>query len=137
VAAGGDGIPASDTTTAAEAATSLVMSEEDAGDPTALTSLTAGAPSPPPQMATATASAGADDNAVEEPEVIMGHPGLRAPGAVSLSEAMGMTHFMLNQVHDVLRRKREDISEERRCLFMWVSLLNKRTTSKKEKAEVR
>jgi hypothetical protein len=111
VAARGDEIPASDTTTVAEAATSLVMSEEDAGDPTALTSLAAGAPSPPPpQMAAATTSAGADDNAVEEPEVIMGHPDLRAPGAVSLSEAMGMTHFMLNQVHDVLRRKREDIN---------------------------
>jgi hypothetical protein len=37
----------------------------------------------------------------------MGHPGLMVPGAVSLSEAMGTTHFVLNQVHDVLRRERE------------------------------
>jgi hypothetical protein len=47
-------------------------------------------------MVAATASMGADDNAIEEPEVIMGHPGLRALRTVSLSEAMGMTHFALN-----------------------------------------
>jgi hypothetical protein len=40
-------------------------------------------------MAVASASTGTDDNTVEEPEVIMKHPDLRAPGTVSLSEAMG------------------------------------------------
>jgi hypothetical protein len=64
-----------------------------------------------------------DDNAIEEPEVIWGHPGLRAPGADSLFDVMGTTHFALNQVHDVLHRDREDINEERQCLSMWFSLL--------------
>jgi hypothetical protein len=74
-------------------------------------------------MADATTSTGADDNIVEEPEVIMGLPGLRAPGTISLSEAMGMTHFALNQVHDVLRQESEDINEEWLHLLVWVSLL--------------
>jgi hypothetical protein len=47
-------------------------------------------------MAVATTSTGADDNTVEEPKVIMGYPSLRAPETVSLSEAMGTTHFALN-----------------------------------------
>jgi predicted HTH domain antitoxin len=88
-------------------------------------------------MVAATASASADDNIIEEPEVIMMHPGLRATGVVCLSEAMGMTHYVLNQAHDVFHRERENINEERLRLSVWVSLLKKRTTSKKEKAEVR
>jgi uncharacterized protein (DUF3084 family) len=71
----------------------------------------------------ATTWAGADDNVVEEPEVIMGHPSLRVLGDASLSEVMGTTHFALNQMHDVLRQEREDINEERLCLLVWVSLL--------------
>jgi hypothetical protein len=136
-AAGGDVIPAPDTTTAAEAAAALVMSEAAASDPAASTDPAPGAPSSPPQMVTATASASVDDNVIEEPEVIMMHPGLRATGVVCLSEAMGTTHYVLNQAHDVFHRERENINEERLRLSVWVSLLKKRTTSKKEKAEVR
>jgi hypothetical protein len=88
-------------------------------------------------MAAATTSAGADDNTVEESEVIMGHLGLRAPGTISLFEVMGTPHFVLNQVHDVLRREREDINEEWLRLLVWVSLLKKWMTSEKEKAEAR
>jgi hypothetical protein len=88
-------------------------------------------------MAAATASTSADGNTVEEPEVILRHPGLRAPGVVSLSEAMGTTHFALNQTHDVLRREREDINEERLRLSVWVSLLKQWTTSEKEKVDAR
>jgi hypothetical protein len=84
-----------------------------------------------------TASVGADDNAIEEPEVILGHPGHRAPGAVSLSEVMGTTHFMLNQVHDVLHQETEDIDEEGLHLSVWVSLLKKQMTSEMLKAEAR
>jgi hypothetical protein len=87
-------------------------------------------------MAAAITSMGADDNVVEEPEVIMGHPDLRAPGTVSLSKMMGMTHLALNQAHDVLHWESEDINEEQ-LLSVWISLLKKRTTSKKEKAEAR
>jgi hypothetical protein len=82
----------------------LATSGATAGDPAPSTSPAAGASPYPPRMAAATASTGADDNAVVEPEVIMGHPGLRASGIVSLFEAMGTSHFMLNQAHDVLRR---------------------------------
>jgi hypothetical protein len=88
-------------------------------------------------MAAATASTGANDNAVEEPMVIMGHPSFRAARAVSLSEVMVTSHFVLNQAHDVLCQEREDINIERLHLSGWVSLLKKRTTSEKEKVEVR
>jgi hypothetical protein len=74
-------------------------------------------------MVAATASMGADDNAIEEPEVITGHPDLRVLGTISLSKAMGTTHFALNQAHDVLHQEREDIHEEWLCLSVWVSLL--------------
>jgi hypothetical protein len=47
------------------------------------------------------AAATTDDN--DELGVIMGHPGLRALGHVSLPEAMGTTHFALRQAHDVLQ----------------------------------
>jgi hypothetical protein len=50
-----------------------------------------------------TATAGADDDDADELEVILRHPILRAPGDASLSEAMGMAHWALNQAHDVLR----------------------------------
>jgi hypothetical protein len=133
---GGDGVPALDTTTMAEAMASLVTSGAGAGDPAASTGPTAGAPPSLPHMAAAITSMGADDNVVEEPEVIMGHPDLRAPGTVSLSKMMGMTHLALNQAHDVLHWESEDINEEQ-LLSVWISLLKKRTTSKKEKAEAR
>jgi hypothetical protein len=84
-----------------------------------------------------TASAGADNDAVEEHEVILGHPILRVSGDVSLFEAMGMAHWALKQVHDVLHQEREDIDDERWRLLLWVSPLKKQTTSKKEKAEVK
>jgi hypothetical protein len=64
-------------------------------------------------VVTATTSVGANDDAIEEHEVILGHPILRAPRDVSLSEAMGTTHWALNQVHNVLRWEREDINGER------------------------
>jgi hypothetical protein len=44
---------------------------------------------------------------------------------------MGMTHFALSRAHDVLRREREDINKQWLRLLVWVSLLKKRTTSKK------
>jgi hypothetical protein len=85
-------------------------------------------------MAAAPSSAGNDDNAVEETEVVMGHPGLRAPGDVSLSKVMGITHFGLHQVRDVVYREREDIEEEWLRLTEWGSLLKELTTFEKEKA---
>jgi hypothetical protein len=74
----------------------LAMCEVAVSGPTGLIGLTASAPSSPLQMADATASVGADDDTIEEPEVILVHPILRAPMDVSLSEAMGTTHWALN-----------------------------------------
>jgi hypothetical protein len=83
---GGDGVPAPDTTTTVEAKASPSTSEAATGDPTALTGPAASALSSSPWMVAATTLMGTDDNAIEEPEFIMGHPGIRAPGTVSLSE---------------------------------------------------
>jgi hypothetical protein len=74
VAAGGDGIPVPDTTTVAEATTSAVTSEVSTSDPTASIGLATSAPSSPPHIVTATGSTGADDDVIEELEVIMCHP---------------------------------------------------------------
>jgi hypothetical protein len=68
-------VPKIDTTTVARATTSVTMSEEAGGDPTATTSLTIGAS----QTAAVTTSTAIGDGAPEEHEVIMGHPGLGAP----------------------------------------------------------
>jgi hypothetical protein len=52
-------------------------------------------------------------------EVVMGHPGLGAPGQVSLHEAMSMTFSTLHQVRDVLHREREDLEVEQLWLKEW------------------
>jgi hypothetical protein len=136
-AAGSDGVLALDTTMVTLAMASLVTSGPAAGDPATLTGSTAGAPPSPPHMEAATTLTVTNDNIVEAPKVNMGHPGLRASRTVSLSEVMGTAHFSLNQAHDVLHRKREDINEEWMCLSVWVSLLKRWMTSEKEKVEAR
>jgi hypothetical protein len=95
-AAGGDGVPALDTTMEAEAMASPATSGASAGDPTASTCPVAGAPPSLPRTVATTTSTGINNNDVEEPKVIMGHHSLRAPRTISLSEVMGMTHFALN-----------------------------------------
>jgi hypothetical protein len=110
---GNDGFLAPYRTTVAEAVACPTMSEAAASNPTISTGLVVDAPSSPPQMAAATPSAGVDDNTVKEPEVIMGHPSLRVPGAVSPSEVIGTTHFVLNQVYDVLRQERAEVRQKR------------------------
>jgi hypothetical protein len=57
--------------------------------PTSSSSPVAGAPSSPPRVVV-------NGNTVEEPEVILGHRPVEASGDVSLSDAMGTTHFVLN-----------------------------------------
>jgi hypothetical protein len=47
-----------------------------------------------------------------EPEVILGHPTLRAPEDVSLNEAMGTAHWALTQVQNVLHRESGGIVDE-------------------------
>jgi hypothetical protein len=76
--------------------TCLLAGKAATSSPTVITSPMVNAPSSPPWTAAATALAGDDDNTVEEPAVIVWHPYLRAPGQVSLFEAMGTTHFALH-----------------------------------------
>jgi hypothetical protein len=52
---------------------------------------------------TTTGAVTAGDDNDDELKVVTGHPGLRAPGDVSLSEAMFAAHFTLHQVQCVLQ----------------------------------
>jgi hypothetical protein len=130
-------VPKTESGIVADATVSLMMGEAAVGGSTGLADPMVGASSSLPQMGVATAAVSADDDTAEELKVVLGHPVLRASGDVSLSEAMGTTHWALNQVHGVLRRERENIDDERRCLLLWASLLKKQTTFEKEKAETK
>jgi hypothetical protein len=63
--------------------------EAVSADATTLSGPTISTSSPRPQGVAAAASTDADNDIVGEPEVILGHPPLMAPGNVSLDEAMG------------------------------------------------
>jgi hypothetical protein len=56
-------------------------------------------------------SAGSSGGALE-PEVILGHPMLRAPRDVSLDEAMGTARCALTQAQNVLHRESGGIVNE-------------------------
>jgi hypothetical protein len=86
-------------------------------------------------MGAATTSTVADDDIVEEPKVVLGHPLLRAPRDIALDEAIGMARWALNQAQDMLHREHRDINDE--CLLLWASMLNERITSKNAKADAR
>jgi hypothetical protein len=70
----------------------------------------------------------ADDDGAVEHEVILGHPMLRAPGDVSLDEAMGMVRWALTQAQNVLHWEHGGIVDEQRRLVLWASLLKEWTT---------
>jgi hypothetical protein len=59
---------------------------------------------------------------MEEPKVILGHPILRAPGDVSLDEAMGMAHWAVNQAQGMLHWERGHINNVCRQLLLWASM---------------
>jgi hypothetical protein len=88
-------MPEAELGTRADVALSLAMGEVAVGSSAGLMGPFAGAPSSLPQMGIVTALVGADDATIEEPEVVLGHPTLRASGDVSLSEAMGTAHWVL------------------------------------------
>jgi hypothetical protein len=75
-----ESMPETELSTTADAVVSSVMGEAAISGFPGLAGLSAGAPSSPPWMGAATALVGADDDAAEELEVILGHPILRAPG---------------------------------------------------------
>jgi hypothetical protein len=115
-AAGGDRVPVSGAAVAIGAAaqvivnggsltpevlpeddTNVTVDEMAAGGPAASTGLAGGVFS--------STLAVDDATALEESEVILGHPTLRAPVDVSLDQAMGMSHRALTQAQNVLRRE--------------------------------
>jgi phosphohistidine swiveling domain-containing protein len=100
------------TNTAALEASSMAGVAPAAGA-AATTGPTARASSPAPQIGASTTSPDDDDNVAEELEVIMGQPGLRTPGQVSLPEALGMAFFALHQVRDMVQRDRDGLDEDR------------------------
>jgi hypothetical protein len=87
----------------------------------AMTEPVARASSLVPQMEAGTASVYDDDDVIEEPEVILRHPGLGAPGQVSVPEAVDMTLSTLQQERDVLLRDRRGLNEEWQCLVGWTT----------------
>jgi hypothetical protein len=72
-----------------------------------------------------------------EPEVILGHPTLRAPGDLSLDEAIGTAHWAHTQAQNVLHRESGGIIDERQRLLQWASMLMERTTAERARAEAR
>jgi hypothetical protein len=81
----------------------------------------------------ALADAAAD--AVEETEVVMGHPTNRAPGDISLDGAVSTALRALSQVQRVLCREDGDLVDERQRLQLWASMLKETTAT--ERAEAR
>jgi hypothetical protein len=58
-----------------------------------------------PARSGSSSTVAADDSTTVESKVILGHPTLRAPGDVSLDEAMGTARWALTQAQNVLRRE--------------------------------
>jgi hypothetical protein len=83
----------------------------------------------------AAAPADAVADAVEETEVVMGHPTYHAPDDISLDGVVSTTLRALSQVQRVLRREDGDLADERQCLQLWASM-HKETTAT-ERAEAR
>jgi hypothetical protein len=89
------------------------------------------------QMSTATNSIAISDDALEEPEVVMGHLDLGALGQVYVLEVVDTALFALQQAWDVFLREQKDLDDERARLLTWGSMLKKWTTSEKQKAVAR
>jgi hypothetical protein len=52
-------------------------------------------------------------------------------GDISVSEAVSTAHQALSQAQRVLRRKGEDLADERRRLQLWASMLKRTTVSER------
>jgi hypothetical protein len=91
------------------------MSEAAAGGPTTTTSPAVGES----QTAATTISVAISDDALKEPEVIMGHLDLGAPGQVFDPEALDTTLFALQQAWDMIPQEQKNIEDERARLLTW------------------
>jgi hypothetical protein len=67
----------------------------------------------------------------------MGHPTCHAPGDISLDGAVSTALRALSQVQRVLRREDGDLTDERRCLQLWASILKKTTVTERAEAQGR
>jgi hypothetical protein len=83
----------------------------------------------------AAAPADAATDAVEETEVVTGHPTYHAPGDISLDGAVSTPLMALSQVQRVLCREDGDLADEHERLQLWASMLKETTAT--ERAEVR
>jgi hypothetical protein len=87
----------------------------------------ASAPSPPvPRIAAAVGAASGTGL-----EVVLGHPTPYAPDDIPLGEAVSTAHRALSQVQRVLCREGGDLTDERRHLQLWASMLKRMTTSER------
>jgi hypothetical protein len=64
-------------------------------------------------------------------EVVLGHSTPYVLDDIRLGEAVSTAHQALSQVQRVLRRKGEDLADERRCLQLWASMLKRMTVSER------
>jgi hypothetical protein len=64
-------------------------------------------------------------------EVVLGHPTPYAPDDIPLGEAVSTAHRALSQVQRVLCREGGDLTDERRRLQLWASMLKRMTTSER------
>jgi hypothetical protein len=83
------------------------------------------------------APADAAADAVGGPEVVMGHPTWHAPGDISLDGAMSTAFRALSQVQRALRREDADLTNERRRLQLWATMLKETTVTKRAAARGR
>jgi hypothetical protein len=74
-------------------------------------------------------------DAVEETEVVTGHPTYHAPGDISLDGAVSTALMALSQVQRVLHWEDRDLADKRQRLQLWASMLKETTAT--ERAEAR
>jgi hypothetical protein len=70
-------------------------------------------------------------------EVVLGHPTPYASGDISMGEAMSTAQQALSQAQRILHHEGEDLSDERRHLQLWTSMLKRMTVSERAAARAR
>jgi hypothetical protein len=84
-------------------------------------------PSSPAPCIAATAGAASDAGL----EVVLGHPTPYALYNISLGEVVSTAHRALSQLQCVLHLEGEDLADERRCLYLWASMLKRTIVSER------
>jgi hypothetical protein len=94
----------------------------------------AAASSPAPRVATTT---GATVGVVVGPDVILRHPTSYALDNIPPKEVVIMAHMALSRVQCVLRQENEGLTDERRCLQLWATMLKEMIVSERAVAQAR